>query len=136
MSEDQISSVNAELLEALKRNRAALDLIDPMRPLQYATTMDLMRRDMSAAITRAEGLLGEGGKGSRSLPCGEVSADALAAGLEAALPADGGTISSGSPGPLYSAGFYAGYKHARDIAFGVALAREAHAPPTETGVGS
>jgi hypothetical protein len=44
-----------ELLEALKRNRAALDLIDPMRPLQYATTMDLMRKDMDAAIATAEG---------------------------------------------------------------------------------
>lgn len=45
----------ARLLAALKRNRAALDLIDPMRPLQYATTMDLMRKDMDAAIAKAEG---------------------------------------------------------------------------------
>lgn len=43
------------LFDALKRNRAALDLIDPMRPLQYATTMDLMRRDMDAAIAKALG---------------------------------------------------------------------------------
>lgn len=43
------------MLQALRRNRAALDLIDPVRPLQYAMTMDLMRRDMSAAIAKAEG---------------------------------------------------------------------------------
>lgn len=42
-----------DMLAALKRNRAALDLIDPMRPLQYATTMDLMRKDMDAAIATA-----------------------------------------------------------------------------------
>lgn len=44
-----------KLLEALTRNRAALDLIDPMRPLQYAATMDLMRKDMDAAIAKASG---------------------------------------------------------------------------------
>ncbi len=42
------------LYETLRRNRAALDLIDPIRPLQYATTMDLMRKDMDAAIAQAE----------------------------------------------------------------------------------
>jgi len=44
-----------DLVAALKRNRAALDLIDPDRPLQYATTMDLMRKDMDAAIAQATG---------------------------------------------------------------------------------
>lgn len=45
----------ARLRECLTRNRAALDLIDPMRPLQYATAMDLMRQDMDAAISKATG---------------------------------------------------------------------------------
>lgn len=48
-----VATAAPELLEALKRNRAALDLIDPARPLQYATTMDLMRKDMDAAIALA-----------------------------------------------------------------------------------
>jgi len=44
-----------DLLDSLKRNRAALDLIDPARPLQFAQTMDLMRKDMDAALSRATG---------------------------------------------------------------------------------
>lgn len=47
------NALTADLLEALARNRKALDLIDPDRPLQYAHTMDLMRQDMDAAIAKA-----------------------------------------------------------------------------------
>lgn len=45
-----MNAASPELLASLKRNRAALDLIDPARVLQYAITMDLMRKDMDAAI--------------------------------------------------------------------------------------
>lgn len=57
---EQLTDERNALLEALRRNRAALDLIDPDRPLQYATTMDLMRKDMDAAILQATG--GEDGR--------------------------------------------------------------------------
>lgn len=41
-----------DMRDALTKLRKALDLIDPARPLQYANTMDLMRKCADAALAK------------------------------------------------------------------------------------
>lgn len=41
------------MLDSLKRNRRALDMIDPSRAFHYMQIMDAMRQDMDAAIALA-----------------------------------------------------------------------------------
>lgn len=49
----QSSPDSKTLREALEKLRKAMDLIDPSRPLQYARTMDLMRKCADDALATA-----------------------------------------------------------------------------------